>query len=79
MKLKDNFVEQVILINKLLTCFPDASPTIPADSILDNEILDLLESTIPITWQRHMVLQGFDLVEGTIAKLVNFCKHIKLT
>ena len=56
LKVKD-FVEQVVTINKLLTRFPDSSPTVSAAKIPDNKILDLLESAMPITWQRHMVLQ----------------------
>ena len=78
MKVKD-FVEQVVTMNELLTCFPDASPTVPTAKIPDDKILDLLESAMPITWQRHMVLQGFDPMDRTIADLVDFCKRIKLT
>ena len=43
------------------------------------QILDLLESTIPNSWQLHMVLQGFDPMEGTIVELVDSCKRIELT
>ena len=73
MKVKD-FVERVITINELLTRFPDTSPTVPAAKIPDHTILDLLESAMPISWQRHMVLQGFDPMDRTIAELVDFCK-----
>ena len=78
MKVKD-FVEQVVTMKELLTCFPDASPTVPTAKIPDNKILDLLESEMPISWQRHMVLHGFDPMDRTIAELVNFCERIKLT
>ena len=77
-KVKD-FVERVVTINELPTCFPNASPTVPAAKILDNKIPDLLESAIPITWQRHMVLQGFDPMDRIIADLSNFCECIELT
>ena len=77
-KVKD-FVERAVTMNKLLTCFPDASPTVPAAKILDDKILDLLESAIPISWHHHMVLQGFDSMDGIIAELDNFCKRIELT
>ena len=52
MKVKD-FVERVISMNKLLTIFPDVSPTIPEKKIPDKKILDLLESAMLIyvpTW-----------------------------
>ena len=66
MKVKD-FVERAV------------SPTVPAAKIVDNKILDLMESATPISCQRHMVLQGFDPMDGTIAELVNFCERIKST
>ena len=78
MKVK-KIMEQVIKMNKLLTCFPDASPTVLAAKILDNKILYLLKSAMPIIWQRHMALQEFNLMDGTIAELVNTCKRIKWT
>ena len=49
MKIKD-FVEWVITINDLLTCFPDAIPTVPAANMSDNKILNFLESAMPIIW-----------------------------
>ena len=64
-------------MSKLLTRFPDPSPTVPAAKILDDEILDLLELAMPITWQRHMVLQGFDPMDGTIFDLVDFYERIE--
>ena len=79
MKGKD-FVEQVITMNKLLNPFPDASPTVPAAKIPNNNnITDILESEISITWQHHLVLQGFNPMDGTIAELVNFFKKVKST
>ena len=78
MKVK-NFAELVIIMNKLLTRLPNTSPTVPAAKIMDNKILYILESTMPISWQRHMILQGFDPMGGTIAELAVFCEQIKLT
>ena len=49
MKVKE-FV--VITMNKLLTCFPDASPTVPAAKIPDNKILTLLGTGSPIQFLR---------------------------
>ena len=78
MKVK-GFVERVITMNELLTRFPDAIPAVPAAKIPDKEILDLLESAIPNSWQRHMVLQGFSPMDRTITELVDFCNRVELT
>ena len=78
MKVND-FVERVVTLNELLTHFPDASPNVSAAMIPDNKILNLLESTMPISWQQYMVLQEFDPMDGTIAELVNCCKRIEST
>ena len=72
------FVERVITMNELLTRIPDASPTVPAAKIPDNKILYLLELAMPISWQRHLVLQGLNSMDETIAELVDFCERIEL-
>ena len=78
MKDKD-FVERVIAINDLLVLFPDVGLTLPATKIPEDEILDLLESAMPLSWQRHMILQGFDPVDGTVKDLVDFCERLENT
>ena len=49
-------VEQVIHINKLLEHFPDPSSTTPDAKMPEDKILDLLEASMPQSWQRHMPL-----------------------
>ena len=78
MKVKD-FVERIFDINELLTFFPDLSSTVVASKIPDDKLLDLLESVMLYSWQRHMILQGFDPMEGTVPDLVDFCKRLEAT
>ena len=78
MKVKD-FLEEVVTIYELLNRFPVASPTVPTGKILDNKILDLLESAMANSWKHHMVLQRFYPMDGTIVEQVDFCKRNEST
>ena len=66
------FVERVIHINELLERFPDPSSTRAATKMPEDEILDLLEASMPHAWQRHMRLQGFKPLESSIKEFVEF-------
>ena len=66
-------------MNKLLTLFPDPISTVVESKIPNDNIFDLLESVMPYSWQRHMVLQGFDPMDGTIADLVELCERMEAT
>ena len=73
------FVERVIHINELLERFPDPSSTRTATKMPEDEILDLLEASMPYAWQKHMRLQGFKPLESTIKEFVEFCERLELT
>ena len=77
-KVKD-FVEWVIAINKLLTLFHDPSSKVVVNKIPNHKILDLLESVMHYSWQRHMVLQCLEPIDWTIAYLVDFCEQLEAT
>ena len=70
------FVERVIHINELLERFPDPSSTRTATKMPEDEILDLLEVSMPHAWQRHMRLQGFKPLERSIKEFVEFCERL---
>ena len=70
------YVERVIEINEYLTFFPDPSSTLISTKLPDDELLDLLEFSIPRAWQKQMVLQGFDPIEGTTEEFVRFCEFV---
>ena len=42
-------------------------------------MLDLLESRIPQSWQKHMCLQQFRPLESSINEFVEFCKQLEFT
>ena len=73
------YVERVIEINEYLPSFPDPSSTLVSTKLPDDELLDLLEFSIPRAWQKQMVLQGFDPIEGTAEEFVRFCERIEAT
>ena len=74
-----NYVERVIELNMLVTKFPPPSSTILAAGLPDDELLDLLEFFVPLSWQKHMVIHGCDPLEGDTQDFVNFCERIKMT
>ena len=45
----------------------------------EDEILDLLEVSMPHAWQRHMRLQGFKPLESSIKEFVEFCERLEST
>ena len=73
------FVEHVIHINKLLERFPNPSSSRTATKMPKDEILDLLEVSMPHAWQRHMRLQGFKPLESSIKEFVDFCERLEST
>jgi hypothetical protein len=44
-----------------------------------NEVLDLLEYSVPTPWQKTMVMHGFVPMDHTTAEFVEFCKRIEST
>eukprot|EP00957_Ditylum_brightwellii_P030280 2293067-Ditylum_brightwellii.AAC.1 len=43
----------------------------------DNELLDILEYGVPVSWRREFTVQGFDPVDPGLRKLVEFCTHLE--
>ena len=43
----------------------------------DDDLLEVLEFSIPNKWQSQMVLQGFNPSERTITELVEFCERLE--
>ena len=69
----------MIDINALLKSFPDPSSTMTAAKMPEDEILGLLEASIPNVWQRHMRLQGFKPRKSSVKKFVEFCERLEST
>ena len=70
------FAAHITELNQYLKQFP---PFGQNQELEDEEIIDIIEFGIPHSWQKHMVLQGFDPIEGTQADLVAFCERHEFT
>ena len=75
MKVRD-FVARVQEINNYLSQFPPfgADQTLPED-----EVLDILESAVPIAWQREFVRSGFDPIDHDVREFVDRSERVELT
>ncbi len=74
-----DYVARVVEINSYLTEFPPVNATTPSAVLGEAELLDILEFGIPLTWQKTMVLHGFDPSEGTIKQFTEFCERLERT
>jgi hypothetical protein len=64
-------------MNEELAYFP---PMYSEEEILDeDELMDIIEISIPFSWQRQLVIQGFDINEHTLNELVEFCERLEVT
>jgi len=73
MPIKD-FMSRLTEINSYLEFFPpfEADQPLPPD-----ELVDIGEFAIPLTWQKEMVLQGFEPAEHDTSDLVDFCDRFE--
>ena len=62
-------------INKYLEEFPPFKGKIQC--IPEDEVLEHLEFAVPNTWQKQMVLHGFNTVEQTIDDFIEFCERME--
>ena len=71
-----DFVALVQQLNEYLTYLPpfEAKQSLPTD-----EILDILEFSIPNSWQKEFERTGFDPADSDIATFVEHCERIELT
>jgi hypothetical protein len=76
MKIRE-FVGRLFEMNEELAYFP---PMYSEEEILDeDELMDIVEISIPFSWQRQLVIQGFDINEHTLNELVEFCERLEVT
>ena len=64
-------------INKYLESFPPFNGK--RQAIPNDEILEHLEFAIPSSWQKQMVLQGFNTLERTIEDFIEFCERLEFS
>jgi hypothetical protein len=68
------FMTRLVEINQYLKEFP---PFAENQALPEDEILDIAEFAIPATWQKTMVLQGFDPTTHSINEFIEFCERLE--
>ena len=68
------FATQLNEINKYLLDLP---PSNEDNKLPMDELMDIAEFSIPMMWQKTMIMHGFDTVNHTIHKFVKFCERIE--
>eukprot|EP00957_Ditylum_brightwellii_P180755 13770596-Ditylum_brightwellii.AAC.1 len=70
-------VAQVTELNGYLKDFPvhNRHPTQPLNA---DELLVILEFGVPVRWHREFTVQGFDPVDQSLCKFVEFCTCLEL-
>jgi len=71
-----DFMTCLIEINKYLQTFP---PFLPDQKLPLDEILDIAEYAVPVTWQQTMHMHGFEPVMHMGAEFIEFCERIEFT
>jgi len=69
-----DFITQLVEINQLLNDFP---PFAADQALPEDEILDIAEFAVPTTWQKAMVLQGFDPTGHLVNEFIEFCERLE--
>ena len=68
------FVSSVQDMNADLVFFPGATP---ASILPKDELVEIVETLCPNSWQRQLLLQGFDVTEHTLTNLVEFYDRLQ--
>ena len=61
-------------LNRYLERFP---PFAARQKLPNDEVLEHMEFAIPNSWQKQMILQGFNAVEKTNDEFIEFCERIE--
>ena len=69
------FCARLTEINKYLESFPPAGDG--AKQLEQDELLDIAEFAVPATWQKTMVMHGFDPTMHTMQEFVEFCERLE--
>jgi hypothetical protein len=64
-------------ITKINNCLPVFPLGLPASKFTDQEVMGLLEWSLPSTWRKKFDVDGYVFTLGTKAKLILECEAIK--
>ena len=68
------YVARVTELNNYLNQFP---PYAADQSIPQDELMDIFEFSMPATWQKQAIIQGFDIMQHTPNEFVEFCERLE--
>ena len=69
---------RLIKINSYFTYFPPKGTSGNSPKKLpQDELVDIMEFGCPVTWQKQMVLQDFDVTASSIPEFVAFCERLE--
>ena len=73
------YVSRVGELNQYLTEFPPSAVALTITKLPEDELMDILEFSVPQSWKRQMLLMDFNPIDSTPAQFVNFCQRLELT
>ena len=71
------FVSRALELNSQFVEYPEMVKGEPNTCIPKDEMLDLLEFTMPPEYQSQMVLQGFDPLMHSVKDFIDFCERLE--
>ena len=71
-----DFMVRLQEMNLYLQKFPEY---VPGKELPEDELLDIAEFASPSSWQKAMVMHGFDPIVHTSAEFVEFCERLEFT
>lgn len=65
--------EYVSRLHKLNAYLPKSPPYLENQQFSDEELLEILEHSLPTSWQHQMTVQGMSSTQHTVLEIVEFC------
>jgi hypothetical protein len=72
-----DYVARIVEMNEYLPLMPEIGGN-PPDKLPEDELLELLEFSLPEKWQVAMLLQDFDPADHSLDKFVAFCTRLEM-
>lgn len=68
------YVARVMELNAFLRLFP---PYGMDQALPQEELMDIFEFSMPASWQKQAIIQGFDIMQHTPNEFVEFCERLE--
>ena len=66
----------IYCIDEMVECLKKFPPFREVKRLPDDEILELVEFSLPEEWQKELIIQGFDSTNQGLTKLIDFLERI---